>query len=430
MKSNYIKYWAIIYSLILIVFFTSGLKVQAENIPSYTDIKGAIETAYLTRSDFLLNAKGIANITLSREETSPGKAKTIEEDISNKLGFSQDSFKTSGNGIWSVEWYQKGSKRRYDIEVPSSEESSIERPFLLPQKKNFAIDPEKSIYYDILGENAYINKSPREMANPLSLLNNFDISKLYKFSDCSLPELFYRLDNIDKTEWQYQITEDKIEATHCIKIEIVVKKMARYNFWIVPELSYSLIKGQLFLTIQGVEKLAESYEAKYEKSKSEEIWLLSDLKVEYNQDRSFNEKMEVQLTNTEIGIEIPDETFTFEGLGVPLGTKVLDKSLGGQPLEYYYGSFPIGKVDNFAENILKQQNDKKQENVLEETVEEQLPVEVQSNTDSIEKNTLGAINSDPKKGYLWILFGTLIISGIVVISFFMRKTNISTKIKE
>ncbi len=47
---------------------------------------------------------------------------------------------------------------------------------------------------------------------------------------------------------------------------------------------------------------------------------------------SLREKLTASLSGTEIGIDIPDSTFTFEGLGVPTGTRVYDKSLGGQPV--------------------------------------------------------------------------------------------------
>ena len=48
------------------------------------------------------------------------------------------------------------------------------------------------------------------------------------------------------------------------------------------------------------------------------------------------ERLTATFHNTKVGVEIPDETFTFEGLGVPKGTKVYDKRFGETVESYYH----------------------------------------------------------------------------------------------
>jgi hypothetical protein len=378
---------------------------------------------------------------LDRREPTTGMAKEIEEDMSKKLGIGPDSIRTIGKGGWTTEWYQKGSKRRYDIDVPySSQKDLTRRPFLIREKMRIAVDPEKSIYYDTLNGHAYINQPPLAATNPLNLQRNFDISRLYKFNNCELPQLLSAIDRLDKSEWQYKLIEDQIGQIRCIKLDFMVKKKAHYMLWVAPELSYSLVKGQLFLNKGGVEQLAESYEAKYQKSASDGVWLLKDVTIEDYQG-PFSEKLEVKLFNTEIGIEIPDETFTFKGLGVPLGTKIFDKSLGGQPIEFYYGSFPVGEIDDLAENILEQQNgidsnetlidngNHAQKDVPPEIDNEKLPNEEQTKADVIDGYPGKGSKTSNSKDHSWVLYSILLTVVVIVLAIALYLTSLIAKRK-
>ena len=432
-----VKRRTIIFSLALALVVITGSTVIAQNVLDYNDIKTAINAAYSVRSDLLLNSRGTASFMLDRREPTTGMAKEIEEDMSKKLGIGPDSIRTIGKGGWITEWYQKGSKRRYDIDVPNSSPNDLtRRPFLIREKMRVAVDPEKSIYYDTLNGYAYINQPPVAATNPLNLQRNFDIRRLYKFNNCELPQLLSAIDRLDKSEWQYKLIEDKVEQIRCIKLDFAVKKKAHYILWVAPEFSYSLVKGQLFLNKGGVEQLAESYEATYQKSASEGVWLLKNVTVENNQG-PFSEKLEVKLSNTEIGIEISDETFTFKGLGVPLGTKIYDKSLGGQPIEFYYGSFPVGEIDDLAKNILEQQNEFDSNETLIDNgnrAQKDIPPEINDNEKQLtEKQTKAdVIDRYPSKGsktannmgHSWLIYSIFLTVVVIVLVIALRRISL------
>lgn len=94
-------------------------------------------------------------------------------------------------------------------------------------------------------------------------------------------------------------------------------------------------------------KLIESYEANYEEAKNYKgQWVLKNVR-RFDGQGFRNESIAFEFEDVEIGVEVDDEMFTFEGLGVPPGTQVFDKTVKGQqPITYYYKSYPAGKVDD------------------------------------------------------------------------------------
>jgi len=98
-------------------------------------------------------------------------------------------------------------------------------------------------------------------------------------------------------------------------------------------------------------RLLESYEATYEEADGHKgIWLINGIEIRDNQSPTA-EILTADFREIKVGVDVPDEMFTFEGLGVPPGTKIADKTLPGQPIKYYYGTFPVGAVDSLAEEI-------------------------------------------------------------------------------
>lgn len=315
---------------VIILFILLSPLILASEILDYSDLKAAIKAAYQARSDLLQNSTGTANIII--------ETKKLTGEANNT---------PAKKGKWTVTWYKKAVKNRYNIYVPPPQkEDDNHKPLLEPQNIRTVQDAEKRIYYDVLNRAAYIDRRLPLAGNPFGLVRHFDISRLYRFS--RRYDLSDLLTAWEKEGVQRQIKEDRVGQTHCIKLEFNWEKLypsgykrkKRLKLWVAPEMSYSLIKAQFFSTSGGELFLVESYEATYRKSKVEGIWLLKEVTIVDNQcglrqDR--RERLTAKFCNTKVGVEITDETFTFEGLGVPKGTKVYDKRFGETVESYYHG---------------------------------------------------------------------------------------------
>jgi hypothetical protein len=425
----------------LVILLISGLPLAwASKIPDYSALTVAIQAAYQARSDLLSNSTGTANIILEKMRFSAGAGRKLEEEFSKELGIDMENIRFTGKGTWTTTWYKKNIKNRYDINVPPPEEKDYERrPLLIQKNMRVAVDPEKGIYYDELHKEAYINRPPAQAGNPAHLLDHFDISRLYQFNSKELPDL---LAVWAKAKVQPQCSEDQIGQTRCIKLEFSYervnssgkKRKSRLELWVAPEMSYSLVKAQLFGNKRspGEEPvLIESYEATYQESAFKGIWLLKDVVI-VDEQGPLHEKLTATFHNTKVGVEIPDETFTFEGLGVPPGTKVYDKSLGGQPLQYYYRSYPIGEIDNLAEEIKGQQEKSGSDEIRlnnESQPKEEAIVE-EAEPDAISRIPAQITKSTNVKKHPWTLYCVLLITVVVILAVVFYRTILSTKERE
>jgi len=245
--------------------------------------------------------------------------------------------------VWSTRWYAKGDKLRYDITTPPQKETGFDKKSLVkPGSIRAVAYPDKRVCYNVGSGEVVIDKHLRPAGNPYGLSRCFDIKRLYQTNaKFDLPSLLSRW----KKTVQPEIKEDYIGQIRCVKIVFDWEKIEsegknrkrRFEVWVAPELSYSLIKTQ-FLTNTGMMgspelRLVEGYEAAYEKlEKYENIWLLKEVVILYNRIPNFGswalsdgEKLTVKFSDVKIGIDTPDEIFTLEGLGVPKDTKLLDK---------------------------------------------------------------------------------------------------------
>lgn len=204
--------------------------------------------------------------------------------------------------------------------------------------------------YNLLSKEAVINYPPGSASNPYSMISYFDIERLYWISD---NDILRELRFWEREIGSPTITKDRIGEIDCIRMEYCLNRIAKgdneriekanVTFWFAPDLSYSLIRKQAFRNnIESADKLTllYEYEAAYEESEHYKgIWLLKDLRI-VDKDGPFSEQLTVTLKETKIGVHIPDETFTFKGLGVPPGTPVYDRTSGRNVLLYYYKLHP------------------------------------------------------------------------------------------
>lgn len=340
----------------------------AGSLPEYTDIKTAIGDSWKVRSELLNHSSGIAKLSIQKsvESWQEREVKSIRKKLTGQ-GADPDKINFfSGKGEWTTTWFKKGLKNRYDVVVPPSKKKEPGRkPLILERDKRIVATPERGWNYNLLSKKAVINFPASKATNPYSLLGNFDIEKLYQIRG---HDILDELDFWDKKKGDRKITRDKIGQVNCIKIEYNSEKVVkgrkgltrkkRIVFWFSPEMSYSLVKSHCFcnnITSPDELTLICDYEASYEESETfKGVWLLKDIAI-IDKDGPVCEKLTANLTETKIGIDISDETFTFEGLGVPPGTPVYDRSAGGKALKYYYRSYPVGEIDDLAATILSQE---------------------------------------------------------------------------
>lgn len=341
----------------------SALRFQpalAGDVPEYSDVKAAVAAAYQARSALLRRSTGTVDMTLKKEEATPGAARKMEQMFADEFGADPEGFRVSGEGVWTTTWYQKDSRIRYDMVVPASgQEQGARRPFLTRRDMRIAVDPEKGVYYDAINKHAYIHKPPTPAKNPHSLARYFRLERLYQFNGSDVPDLLARCEKAGITP---TCTREQVGQTPCVRLCYSherdmpggKKDRGQLVLWLAPQQSYSLIKAQLRGNWAGREQdlvTIETYEAAYQQCEGfEGIWLLKDVKL-VDKQGLMSETLTAALRDTRVGIEIPDETFTFDGLGVPPGTKISDKTLAGQPLSYYYKSFPAAQLDSLAQRL-------------------------------------------------------------------------------
>lgn len=169
--------------------------------------------------------------------------------------------------------------------------------------------------------------------------------QLYRFNSQTVPELLYRwFEEETKSGRKHQITREKLGQIECIKVYCQAEA-GKLELWLAPKMAYSLVKARGWCgSIRQAYFLLESYDASYEQSSTHPgIWVLKTLDYMSNQAPNMgSEVLKATFRDTRIGVEIPEEMFTFDGLGVPLGTVVYDKSRGGKyPSPRYPGTTPV-----------------------------------------------------------------------------------------
>jgi hypothetical protein len=345
--------WDILLPMLVLLWFAGSTSAAIEAVPSYAEIKAAVDAAYQARHDVLKNATGVVDISFHREPLTKEDREKYQKEMSEGLGVDGKHSGWGGTVQTTTTWYTKGNRTRYDIVSPKPTDP---RPLLIEGNRRVVTDPEKSISYDVLHREAYIDRPLRPYANPFGQLMRFDVHLLYRFHYQTVSELLYhRFEEETPSERTYEITREKLGPTECIRVYCQLAythpsgepgPAGRLELWLAPQMAYSLVKARTWSRrpwgwdyyLQG------SYDASYEQSPTHPgIWVLKTLDCVVNHaPEDGSEILKATFTNTRVGVELPEETFTFDGLGVPPGTVVYDKSRGGTyPSPRYPGTAPV-----------------------------------------------------------------------------------------
>ena len=317
-----------------------------KGVLTFSGIRPLIESAYKTRSELLANSTGVADLSLDRRIHVLDDFKHLGEEFVDNRGLNEAGLNYPKQGKWKVKWYRKGINNRYDTFAASNTESDTINQFSTYLGKRIATNPERSLLYTPATNTAYINKPPRNKAiNPAYLLAYFSVGRLYKVSNMwDLPVLLGRW---SEDEHNIRIRTSKVGDLDCVQmvregereVSPGVYRRWREELIVSPKLSYAVVAyrnmGNRSTGFKEL-KLLEEYSAEYERADDyQDVWLLKRVSIHEAQGMTV-EKLICEFSDVKVGVDVPDSVFTFEGLGVPPGAKVYDKTLGGRSRGFYY----------------------------------------------------------------------------------------------
>ena len=328
-------------------------KTSSSPIP-FPDFKKAVKIAYEYRASLLQHSTGKAQITL-KVEYDPEHSAAFPERASEPFVLDPDKREPiSRQSHFLVAWYKNEGKRRNDIAfqlVPEQQERALFK------KKNIrsAMDLEKSIYYDLDQNSAYLDRSPHHAVNPLNLYNDFEIRYLYTFGNQEIPKL---LDDFEKSEMTPVFSEEIVRDVKCIKISfsrIDGKGATRAtSLWFAPEQAYALVKGDYqrgyVVNDDEFERIDGRYiESTYVESKDVPgVWVLHTQDYEDASVPGKIEKLHVVISEQKIGVSVSDKIFTFEGMDVPRGIPLYDRRLRGEFSKKIYSETMKVRLDEIG----------------------------------------------------------------------------------
>ena len=357
----------IYFALFLFMFIFSDIS-KGQELSEIKALIKSIELSHLARREMLQYSKGKARLTLDSK-----KSTYFEQYYNNtKEQFKNKKFQVVpmvGKAKWEVKWYEKEDRHRQDILL--KEEDIKGDTFALPDDTSIAYNSERSLAYDRRVDRACIYHPPSPVTDVAKIYRNFDLDYFYDsaFAGVNKPLSEYMLSQESKgihpdIKEVYENNERLIKVTYDLSKEHEgrVHKVKRI-FNVAPEKSYSVVSYKVFSNAEsGFEEmmLMASYEAVFEElTNYKKIWYLKNVHI-FHRQRILEFTLNCDFENVAIDFDIPDEYFTFEGFGVPPGTRVEDKTLMGQPLRYFYKSYPPEKINKIDELLAKEISNKSQ----------------------------------------------------------------------
>ncbi|MBW7864390.1 MAG: hypothetical protein H3C30_08250 [Candidatus Hydrogenedentes bacterium] len=337
---NYKKYFL---SFVYIAFVLSHREAVPEqlsdkSLPTYEQLISKMEASYKQREELLSHSTGKARVRLEGE--------TNKETINylnlrmEEQGIIAEPIKPKYGNMMEVEWHSNGDYYRYDVVIDKIGDLSEYEP---KQHVKYSFNKEYALYYDQRAMRSYINNSPITYGTLAGFINLFDIKRCYKSSNFLLYDM---LKSYKPSTILLQRIEE--EGMSCIYLSLIDKssnsnegdfEVRDNKVWISESQNYTVIKhaahverynnGLLFKTYDY------EYKADYEPSIDfPDVWILKNL---YQYETQFSdESLWIEFSDVRLGIDVPVETFNFDGFGVPVGAPIFDKRNPGPSTLYYY----------------------------------------------------------------------------------------------
>lgn len=320
-----------------------GQALQATNDESFASVLAKSETAFNRRAELLQHSTGRAHLKVVRS----GGEKLLE-----KLGrqmketeFDSERVETSGGNTMDVRWYMKADHLRYDLDIGRAD---AYKPWRTLGVLRIAANKEVGIYYSPQDKRAYVNQPPSMTSDLSAYLDYFDPRRMYcEGYDLDpykgLRQLLHERDRMvtslvseehDGTPSIHVTIENRLERARAGSYSDLKKDM-----WFALEQELALLQDITRITEYNRDKIWEvlefDFHAQYQECQEfEDVWLLKSL---HRREVTYcTQELWVDFSDVHLGVDVPDVTFNYDGLGVPQGVQIFDRRAAGPSKIYYY----------------------------------------------------------------------------------------------
>lgn len=335
------------HKFVLVLFFVVTNAIYAfgqsnekllQTLPTFDQIIEKIEVSYKYRADLLRKSTGNARLQVTR---------VISQEMGRKLSLQMEaqniefrSFAPKCGNIMNVKWYSQGDYYRYDEEIQKNGDLQVCKPLL---DTNIASNNNYSIYYNTIERKGYINNAFDSYPTLTGYIHLFDIQRCYGGSDTPLyialktynqDDVLIQRENLNGLPHIHIIykirTNDNDEGDFRIfQIDVWLSELQNYAESRIATHTEFYSNGSIFDVIDS------DYRAEYEQSNEyPNVFILKKL-YQYKT-QQFVEELWIEFSDVRLGIDLPVETFNFDGLGVPVGMPIFDKRNPGPSTLYYY----------------------------------------------------------------------------------------------
>lgn len=333
--------------LVCIAFTLHGLS-QANDGIDLVELEQRIARAHAHRLDLLKHASGEGTIRADRNTSDDtiAKLKSMLRDYKTRA----DEFRSAGDSTVLFSWSRNGEKVRFDTDI-AVDTGFPDDSLFGASRTRAAGDFETLLFIDLANLSGGISRPPVIPYNPSGVLRWLDIEKVYSFGFEPVAEVLRILSKEDPGPTRISAYEDVFEGIPCITIELSARYGYTKTVWntmssvirVAPQQSYSVLDrrftsewhSHLGPDLRTVREGSATYA---ESEKFPGVWLMETMFVHVYEkgDIRIKESVSIALDSFEVGTIVPEETFSFQGLGLPDRAAVVDRRFPGKSRGYRY----------------------------------------------------------------------------------------------
>ncbi|NIT55624.1 MAG: hypothetical protein GWN00_05110, partial [Aliifodinibius sp.] len=252
-----------------------------------------------------------------------------------------------------VQWFVSEDNRRVDEESTDIPEGK--QRFTLPRKRETAWSPDKRIYFHHFQKfppEAYINKPWRDRFkfvrgvttyfDPMLFFNIGEYSSLEKIYKKFSSSLSVSAKGVGDNQLYIIHGEDKSRDELTLTIELQI----------APNKGYNVTKMRAYSSLYPEGPIME-LDATYTDGGTNGGSYFPKTYHYRTTGRDITETVDVEFSDVVINKPVDPKVFTFEGMGVPAGTKLIDMRYGDHIHSYYKG-LPAEQLDILTKDIIEE----------------------------------------------------------------------------
>lgn len=328
--------------VIIRLWIVAGVLWGGSGASASEDIQAIIEKVtanYQQREALLRRSRGECSIFLERLPPDESLETRLRQEMELNEG---GTLVMTGENTATIQWMQRDDRVRFDKLIPVNKGM----PSQMFGAKNIRVSYDENIsrYHDLSTGIAYLNNPPTEVYDVTGIQSRFNIAKLYEFGGRSLPVALAAISAKGMTP---QLSESEVSGIACIRIKYMLEKTKENilqskrvtTYDLAPSMGYSLLRARFLYTEFWDGSVSRTWERLYSATYSESpthpgVWLIDTM--ESRQDMDIRDRIQATVQYIELGVDVEEREFTFEGLGVPDGTIVADKRLPGASMKFLY----------------------------------------------------------------------------------------------